>query len=96
MRVSADGTGIISQAGAVLLSKTLRVTGLDRQLSAGLQRWRAPRAVRNPGKILADLAVAVALGSYCLADIGALKAIRAAADIAEPEVRSPQCCSPQC
>ena len=27
--VSADGTGIVSQAGGVLLSRTLRVTGLD-------------------------------------------------------------------
>jgi hypothetical protein len=64
--VSADGTGIISQAGAVLLTKTLRVTGLDRQLSGGLQRWRAPQAVHDPGKIITDLAVAVALGGECL------------------------------
>jgi Transposase DDE domain group 1 len=72
--VSADGTGIISQAGAVLLAKTLRVTSLDRQLSAGLQRWRAPRAIYDPGKIIADLAVAVALGGDCLADIAVLRA----------------------
>jgi hypothetical protein len=71
MRVSADGTGIISQSGAVLLTKVLRVTGLDRQLSAGLQRWQAPRAVHDPGKVIADLAVA--LGGDCLADIAVLR-----------------------
>jgi hypothetical protein len=58
--ISADGAGIISQAGAVLLTKSLHVTGLEEQLSAVLQRWRAPRAVHDPGKIVADLAVAVA------------------------------------
>ena len=73
IRVSADGTGIISQSGAVLLTKVLNVTGLDRQLSAGLQRWQAPRAVHDPGKVIADLAVAVALGGDCLADIAVLR-----------------------
>jgi hypothetical protein len=72
--VSADGSGIISQAGAVLLTKTLHVTGLDWQLSAGLQRWHAPRAVHDPGKIIADLAAAMALGGDCLADIAVLRA----------------------
>ena len=42
--VSADGRGPVSQAGAVLLCETVRVTGLARGLSAGLARWRAPRA----------------------------------------------------
>ncbi len=53
--VSADGTGIVSQAGALLLVQTLRFTGLDHGLSAALGRWRAPRAVHDPGKIIADL-----------------------------------------
>ena len=35
--VSADGRGLVSQAGAVLLWETLRVTGLGRGLSAALQ-----------------------------------------------------------
>ena len=50
--VSADGRGLVSQAGAVLLWETLRVTGLGRGLSAALERWRAPRAVHDPGKII--------------------------------------------
>jgi hypothetical protein len=45
---------MVSQAGAVLLWETMRVTGLGRGLSTGLDRWRAPRAVHDPGKIVAD------------------------------------------
>jgi hypothetical protein len=56
-----------------LLWETLRVTGLGRGLSQGLARWRAPRAVHDPGKIVADLATAVALGGDCLADIAVLR-----------------------
>jgi Transposase DDE domain group 1 len=71
--VSADGRGLVSQAGAVLLWETMRVTGLARGLSQGLGRHRAPRAVHDPGKIVADLAAAVALGGDCLADIAVLR-----------------------
>ena len=60
--VSADGTGIVSQAGGLLLTQTLRVTGLDRGLPTALERWRPARAVHGPGKIITDLAVALALG----------------------------------
>ena len=72
--VSGDGTGIVSHAGALLLTETARVTGLQAGLSAGLGRWRASRAFHDPGKIVADLAVAVALGGDCLADAGVLRA----------------------
>jgi Transposase DDE domain group 1 len=72
--VTADGSGVVSQAGAVLLTRALRVTGLDQRLPAGLARWRAPRAVHDPGKIIADLAVTLALGGDCLADIAMLRA----------------------
>ena len=72
--VTAAGSGVVSQAGALLLTRTLRVTGLEAGLSAGLARWRAPRAVHDPGKIVADLAVTLALGGDCLADIAMLRA----------------------
>jgi hypothetical protein len=51
----------------------MRVTGLGRGLSEGLARWRASRAVHDPGKIVADLAAALALGGDCLADIAVLR-----------------------
>jgi hypothetical protein len=72
--VSADGRGLVSQAGALLLAEAARVTGLGQGLSAGLARWRAPRAVHDPGKILTDLVMALALGGDCLADIAELRA----------------------
>ena len=84
--VSSDGRGMVSQAGAVLLWETLRVTGLGRNLSRGLSRWRAPRAVHDPGKIVADLAAAVALGGDCLADIAVL---REQPDLAGPVASDP-------
>jgi hypothetical protein len=71
--VSADGRGLVFQAGAVLLWETIRVTGLGRGLSANLAWWRAPRAVHDPGKVVGDLAAAVALGGDCLADIAVLR-----------------------
>jgi hypothetical protein len=72
--VSADGRGLVSQAGVLLLAEAARVTGLGQGLSAGLARWRAPRAVHDPGKILTDLVMALALGGDCLADIAVLRA----------------------
>jgi hypothetical protein len=71
--VSSDRKGLVSQAGAVLLWETMRVTGLGRGLSESLARWRAPRAVHDPGKIVADLAAALALGGDCLAYIAVLR-----------------------
>ena len=72
--VTGGGSGVVSQAGGLLLTGMLRVTGLDQGLSAGLARWRAPRAVHDPGKIIADLAVTLALGGDCLADVATLRA----------------------
>jgi hypothetical protein len=71
--MSADGTGIISQAGGLLLTRTLRVTGLDQGLEEALERWRPARAVHSPGKIVTDLVVALALGGDCLADVAMLR-----------------------
>jgi hypothetical protein len=71
LQVSAKG--LVSRGGAVLLTKTARLTGLDGGLSAGLERWRAPRAVHDPGKIVLDLALMLALGGDCLADAAMLR-----------------------
>jgi hypothetical protein len=72
--VSADGKGIVSQAGALLLAQSMRAAGLDRGLTAALERWRSPRAVHDPGKIIADMVMTLALGGDCLADIAVLRA----------------------
>jgi hypothetical protein len=64
---------VVSQAGAVLLLETVRKTGLDQAISAALTPWRKLRAVHDPGKALLDLALAVALGGDCLADVAMLR-----------------------
>ncbi|MGW0084849.1 transposase [Streptomyces sp. NPDC003393] len=74
VRVEGGGRGVISQAGPVLLVETVRKSGLDAAISAALEPWRKPRAVHDPGKILLDVALAVALGGDCLADVGMLRA----------------------
>jgi hypothetical protein len=65
---------LISSSGALLLRESIRVAGLDRGLSVAMGRWRPPRAQHDPGKVLLDLATAVALGGDCLADIAAVRA----------------------
>lgn len=65
VRVEGGGRGVVSQAGGVLLVETVRKTGLDQAISAALAPWRKPRAVHDPGKVLLDVALAVALGGDC-------------------------------
>jgi hypothetical protein len=74
LAVGGSGSGVVSQAGAVLLLRTAETVGLTWGLSRALARWRKPAAVHDPGKIVVDLAIAVALGGDCLADIGVLRA----------------------
>ncbi len=75
-RVQVDSTGssAVGQAGGVLLCETVRLAGLDAGLSAGLERWRKPTAVHDPGKVVLDLALTLALGGDCLADVALLRA----------------------
>lgn len=74
-RVRIEGGGaVVSQAGGVLLVETVRKAGLDTAISAALTPWRKARAVHDPGKILLDVALAVALGGDCLADVAMLRA----------------------
>jgi hypothetical protein len=74
LTVDTTATGVVSHAGAVLLLDTVRAVGLDRALSTGLVPWRGPNAIHDPGKIVCDLAVALAIGGDCLADIALLRA----------------------
>jgi hypothetical protein len=64
---------LISSSGALLLKETSRVTGLGRGLSQALSPWRPVRASHDPGKVLLDVALAVALGGDCLADVAAVR-----------------------
>jgi hypothetical protein len=72
--VSVDADGLVGLAGAVLLAETAAVVGLDRELSAALAPWRKPRAVHDPGKVVLDLGIMLAVGGDCPADVAALRA----------------------
>jgi len=74
-RVKADvrPVGAVGNAGGVLLAETVRAVGLDGFLSEALSRWRRPLAVHDPAKVLTDLAITLALGGDCLADVGLLR-----------------------
>src|SRR5690349_20109524 len=70
----------------LLLAEAARVTGLGQGLAQGLARWRAPRAVHDPGKILTDLIMTLALGGDCLAGVAVLRA--------QPELAGPVASDP--
>ena len=74
VRVEAGRESLISSAGAALLLQTGQVSGLTAGLSQGLSPWRAGRSVHDPGKMVLDLAVSIALGGDCLADAAVVRA----------------------
>jgi hypothetical protein len=75
-RLAVDGAGrkVVSGAGGVLLTRTAVMLGLDAALSAALAPWRRPCARHDPGKVVLDLAISLAMGGDCLADIAQLRA----------------------
>jgi hypothetical protein len=70
----AAGSKVVSQAGGLLLTEAVRAVGLDRELSTALAPWRLPNATHDPAKIVLDLALTLALGGDCLADVAVLRA----------------------
>jgi Transposase DDE domain group 1 len=72
--IDAAGSGVVSQAGGVTLVETLRVSGLDRALSQALAPWRKPTATHDPAKVVCDLALTLAVGGDCLADVAVVRA----------------------
>jgi hypothetical protein len=66
--------GAVSQAGTLLLLEAAPGHGPGPGPEGRLARWRAPRAVHDPGKILSYLVVTLALGGDCLADVAVLRA----------------------
>ena len=71
--VKSGDVPAVGLAGARLLTETIRVTSLDASLSKALSWWRGSWAVHDPGKIMVDLAVCVALGGRCLSDVALLR-----------------------
>jgi hypothetical protein len=72
--VDTAGTQVVSHAGAVLLTESIGRVGLDQALSTALASWRPRLATHDPAKVLLDLALGLAVGGDCLADVGVLRA----------------------
>jgi hypothetical protein len=71
--VTADGAGLVSHAGSALLAEVADKTGLTRALSRELGGLRQRRGRHDPGHIVRDLAVMLADGGDCLADLRAVR-----------------------
>jgi len=70
--VTADGGGVVSHAGTALLSEFADRIGLTAGFSEATDRLRMRRAGHDPGRVLVDVAVAVADGGETISDVQAL------------------------
>jgi hypothetical protein len=73
VEVSADGEGLVSHAGSALLAQVADRIGLTRALSRELGGLRQRRSGHDPGRVVRDLAVMLADGGDCLADLRAVR-----------------------
>jgi hypothetical protein len=73
LAVDGQGSSVVPNAGAVLLLRTAEAVGLAVALSTAVAPWRRSLARHDPGKILLDLALSLAIGGDCLADLAQLR-----------------------
>jgi hypothetical protein len=73
LTVDGGGSSVVPNAGTTLLLRTAQTVGLAAGLREALAPWRKPLAVHDPAKIVLDLAVSLAIGGDCLADIAQLR-----------------------
>ena len=71
LKVTADGTGLVGHAGAVLLRKAADQAGLTAWLSGALRK-AGSSPVFDRGAVLVSLAAAIALGATSMSDIALL------------------------
>jgi Transposase DDE domain group 1 len=73
VEVTADGEGLVSHAGAYLLTELSDRLGLTAALSRALASTRERRSAHDPGVVLRDLCVSIADGGDCVTDLGVLR-----------------------
>jgi len=73
VEVRADGEGLVSHAGSALLAQIADKSGLTQALSLRLAGLKQRRSGHDPGRVVRDLAVMLADGGDCLADMGAVR-----------------------
>jgi hypothetical protein len=71
--VIPDGKNLVSHAGAALLAELADRSGLTEAMSLAMEDCGINWHTHDPGVVLTHLAVAIADGADCLADIAALK-----------------------
>ena len=73
VEVTSDGDGLVSHAGSALLAAGRRQDrALTRALSSELDGLQLRAGSHDRGRVIRDLAVMLADGGDCLADLGAL------------------------
>jgi Transposase DDE domain group 1 len=73
VEVAADGAGLVSHAGSALIAQVADELGLTRALSSRLAGLKQRRRGHDPGRVIRDLAVMLADGGECVADLGAVR-----------------------
>src|SRR5918994_5637018 len=73
VEVTADGAGLVSHAGSALLAQAADKLGLTKALSLRLAAIKQRRRGQDPGRVIRDLAVMLADGGECVADLGAVR-----------------------
>ena len=73
VEVTADGEGLVSHAGSALLAQIADKSGLTQALSVRLAGLKQRQSGHDPGRVVRDLAVMLADGGDCLADLGAVR-----------------------
>lgn len=74
VKYRSSATGSVSSAGTLLLTETARVLGVVEALETELGGFARRGAVHHPGKAICDLAVMLAAGGVCPADVVMLRA----------------------
>jgi len=72
VEVTPDGDGLVSHAGTALLAQVADKCGLTRALSAALSERGLRAGSHDRGRVIRDLAVMLADGGDCLADLRAV------------------------
>ena len=72
VKVAADGDGLVSHAGSALLARVADATGLTRALSVAVGEPGLRAGSHDRGRVIRDLAVMLADGGDCLADLRAV------------------------
>ena len=71
VEVTSDGAGLVSHAGTVLLGEVADKVGLTNALSLRLAGIKQRRRGHDPGRVIRDVAVMLADGGECVADLAA-------------------------